>query len=60
MAEERLYYAAPCRIVHDDEFRSEFADGLQPDPSKDAMQRWLEELADTLGSVLAHSCGECF
>lgn len=41
-----------CRIIYDDEFRSDFADGLQRDPSTDAMQRGFEELADTLGSLV--------
>lgn len=41
-----------CRIVYDDEFRSDFADGLQRDPSADAMQRGFEELADNLGRLV--------
>jgi hypothetical protein len=41
-----------CSIVYDDEFRSDFAEGLRRDPSTDAMQRGFEELADTLGKLV--------
>jgi hypothetical protein len=41
-----------CRIVYDDEFRLDFAEGLQRDPSADAMHRGFEELADTLGGLV--------
>ncbi|AGZ54395.1 hypothetical protein PJK45_23890 [Mycobacterium kansasii] len=41
-----------CRIVYDDEFRSDFAEGLRRDPSTEAMQRGFEELADTLGKLV--------
>jgi hypothetical protein len=41
-----------CRIVYDDEFHPDFADGLQRDPSADAMQRGFEELADNLGRLV--------
>ena len=41
-----------CRIVYDDEFRSDFAEGLRRDPSTEAMQRGFEELADTLGKFV--------
>ncbi|MCH9731722.1 MAG: hypothetical protein K0U84_18930 [Actinomycetia bacterium] len=40
---------ARCRIVYDDEFRPDLAEGLRGDRSTDAMQRGFEELADTLG-----------
>jgi hypothetical protein len=41
-----------CCIVYDDEFRSDFAEGLRRDPSTEAMQRGFEELADTLGKLV--------
>lgn len=41
-----------CRIVYDDEFRSDFADALRRDPSNDAMHRGFEDLADTLGRLV--------
>jgi hypothetical protein len=41
-----------CPIVYDDEFRSDFAEGLRRDPSTEAMQRGFEELADTLGKLV--------
>jgi len=41
-----------CRIVYDDEWRPELAEAFRRDPSRQALQRGLEELADTLGGLV--------